>query len=98
MWANLILSHALLCLYYLDESEKEETLETGSILSNISLESQSQSPSSLCKSKKSKNSPKYNINSLGEMIFKPLKMKCTHCNQYYAKTQDLYNHIQKKKK
>jgi len=37
--------------------------------------------------------PKVTIDSNGEMVFRPLRMQCTHCDAAFCKTHSLYAHI-----
>ncbi|ETO29054.1 hypothetical protein RFI_08071 [Reticulomyxa filosa] len=37
--------------------------------------------------------PRLTYDDNGEMIFRPLRMKCTHCDESFSKTHDLYRHI-----
>jgi len=37
--------------------------------------------------------PKITYDEENKMVFRPLRMKCTHCDEAYTKTHDLYAHI-----
>jgi len=37
--------------------------------------------------------PRMTLTASGEMVFRPLRMQCTHCEEAYTKTTDLYAHI-----